>query len=204
MKKDVENRTKAIMALAKAYEENNVLLTTRVESILIPSEVNLPDELKEKLQLIKTTPIEEPELQSAFESENSFAFRTTVCKKLDVNVDDYDATVITELTIEALKRFRDKMDEDGMFKTTPNLTNMKLPKTSQLQEMMEMIKNKELTQETFLDKIFEIGGIKREDLTEWEKELVDAIFGEFIKANNDSYAMRQAIDKTPFSRYLKN
>lgn len=200
----IEKHTKVVMAIADAYTKKNTLLTDRIEKIVLPEEINLPNELKEKLELIQTTPIEEPELQTAFESENTFAFRTTVCKKLDINVDDYDAATITELTIAVLKRFRDKIDADGMYKTTPNLANMKLPKTSQMQEIMEMITNGELKEETFLDKIFEIATIKKENLTEWEKELVDEIYGSFIKTNNESYAMKQAIDKTPFSRYLKN
>jgi len=200
----IEKQTQVIMTIAEAYTKKNTTLTDKIEKIIFPMEINLPNELKEKLELIKTTPIDEPELQTAFESENTFAFRTTVCKKLDIDVDAYDAATITELTIAVLNKFRDKIDVDGMYKTTPNLVNMKMPKTSQIQDIMDLVAKDEVTNEMFETKIFEIAGINKDILSKWEKELVDGVYNHFVTANNDSFALKQAIDKTPFSRYLKN
>lgn len=204
----MEKKTKVLLAIAREYENKNKNFTDRIESIVLPNELKLNKTLQEKIDDLKDTPIGEPELFKAIKEETALEFKLTLFKHFRLDVDDFDLADSTEAVIAAIKKITDKKDSDGSYKSTPMLDTVKLPRTTQVQELMSIANNKELTNkeidEKAKSKAYEIAGVKKEDLTKWESELVWEMFLGFVSANTDAVSMRQAFDRTQFARYLKN
>lgn len=199
----MEKKTEVIMSIAKAYETKNTNITDRIEAIILPKNINLSETLKEKLKEIKNTPIDEPELYKAIQEENTFVFRVELFKKLNLNVDDFDAIEVGEFMVAVVNKITDLVDEDGMFKVTSNTVNMKLPKTTQLYEFFKLAESG-VDAQVVVEKAYEIAGLVKENLTIWEQQLVEETYISFVNINNDITSFKRAVDKTPFARYIKN
>lgn len=199
----MEKKTEVIMSIAKAYETKNTNVTDRIEAIILPKNINLNETLKEKLKEIKNTPIDEPELYKAIQEENTFVFRVELFKKVNLNIDDFDAIEVGEFMVAVVNKITDLVDEDGMFKVTPNTVNMKLPKTTQLYDFFKLAESG-VDAKIVVAKAYEIAGLVKENLTVWEQQLVEETYISFVNINNDITSFKRAVDKTPFARYIKN
>lgn len=201
----MEKKTEVIIALAKAYEQKNTQITDRVEAIIIPQDLKLNEVLKEKLKEIKNNPIEESELYKQIKELNVFAFNVELCRKLQIDIDAFDSLEIMEFKNAVVNKITDFIDEDGMYKTTSALSGMKLPRASQMNILYDVaVENESKDNEIFADKLDEFTGINRKEISMWELELYSTITSQFMSAQKDAAQLRQAIDKTPFARYLKN
>ena len=195
-----EKNSAAIIALAKAYEQGNTAITSRVESILIPDAQPLPIELQECLESWGKTPIEEPEYFEASKTAKIEDMKTIAMKELDIDL--FDALDVATFTSRLYSQIIDKIDEDGKYKTTPNIDNVKLPRTTQLRKIKQMATDK-VANEEILEEIFNIAGIEQESVSDWESDLIrDMMFG-YIKAVDEDIMGRYS-DRTPFARYIKN
>ena len=198
MKKDT--RSLALVALARAYEQKDTVVIGRIEAILIPDEHELPKELQECLESWGNTPIEEPEFFELSKSAKIEDLKIASMKELDI--DAFDALSIGTFTNKLYKQISDKIDKDGMYKTTPNIDKVKLPKTTQLRKLKQMatdkIENKEIQKE-----LFKIAGVNQKDITEWESDLIQKMIFGYVQAV-DSDTMGNFSDRTPFARYIKN
>ena len=195
-----ENKNKVIIALAQAYENGNTVLTNRIESIILPDEEKLPKELQKVLDSWGNTPIEEAEFFAATEGSQLEDLKVLVMK--DEDIDAFSALDVGTLANRVYKKVTDKIDEDGKYKTTPNIDAVKLPKTSQLRALKKLAIDKE-TEETIDKEIFKIAGVKAKSLTKWEVDLVRAMTFDYVQAV-DKDTLGNYTDRTPFARYIKN
>lgn len=196
----MDKKQKTIITLAQAYELKNTTLTDRIESILVP-EINLPTQLKEKLETLGNTPLDEPEIYETIIKADEDKLRSILFK--DMKEDDFDLFDITDFTIAVTKKVTDSIDEDGMFKTTPALDKMKLPRSSDMKDIRQMLNNN-ASELKLSNKFYKIAGLDKKDLTDWEQSLFTRISIDFMNATASAVQMRQAVDRTPFARYLKN
>jgi hypothetical protein len=198
MKKDT--RSLALIALAKAYEQNNTAITSRIEAILIPDEQELPKELQECLESWGSTPIEEPEYFEASKTAKVEEIKEMAVKELDI--DSFTAIDVGTFANRLYRQVTDKIDKDGMYKSTPSIDSVKLPKTTQVKKLKQMATDK-IENEEIKKELFKIAGVNQEDITEWEAELIQEMMFGYIQAV-DSDTMGKHSDRTPFARYLKN
>jgi len=198
--KNQDKRNEVIVALAKAYEDGNLLVINQVESILTPNKTELKPALQKVLNSFGSNPLDEKEFYEIFSDGNKFKIETASARGLDV--DDFNAVEIAQLANRVIHKVTSKLDDDGIYKTTPNIDKMKLPKTSQLGELTQMTQDGK-SEEELMKKAYEYAGLSEGDLTEWEAHLVQDIVLAYMSAVN-----QQLIDNvsniTPFSRYLKN
>ena len=199
MKKQ-DTKHKSILALAQAYEQNNTIIIDRIEAILIPSEKELPKELQKCLESWGKTPIEEPEFFKMTEAATLEEMKEVAVKDLDI--DSFDAMEIGTFTNRVYKQITEKLDEDGKFKTTPNIDNVKLPKTTQLRELKKLAVA-QASEEKIDKEIFKIAGVKQKDISKWESDLVKTMIFSFVTAV-DRDTIGNYSDRTPFARYIKN
>lgn len=199
--KPSEKRDACIIALARAYEAGNTAVTSRIENIILTDQVKLPPKLEEVLQAWGTTPIDEPEMFDLIMNQPLEDVKVKAMREL--NVDDFSALDVSTLAHRVINRITSKTDEDGKFKTTPALDSMKLPKTSGLREIKQMIVDQADVKD-IEQKAFDLVGFSDRNLiTAWEQDLVLEILKDFINAV-DSDALGGVADRTPFARYLKN
>lgn len=200
MQQQTSKRNPAILALAQAYDQNNVALISRIEGILLPDEVALPDELQAIYDSWGNNPIEEPELAEAIKEGTILKVKRMILKGKDI--DAFEALEVSHLARLVIKKVTWMIDDDGKYKVTPNTMNAKLPKTSQVDFLIEFSKEN-LKDAALKPKILEMAGLDVGVLTEWESELIMSIYVEYVKAvQSDTIA--SATDRTPFARYLKN
>jgi len=195
-----EKMQKAVMALAQAYEQGNTVATDRVEAILIPEKQELPKELQECLDSWGKTPIEEPVFFELTKSAVLEDLKVAAVKDLDI--DKFDALDIATLANRVYKQVTEKMDEDSKYKTTPNIDNVKLPRTTQLRALKKLAVDK-ADNEKIDKEIFKIAGVKQKDLTEWESNLIKEMIFAYVQAV-DKDTLGSYSDRTPFARYIKN
>jgi hypothetical protein len=200
----METKTKVIMGIAEAYDKKNTRITDKVEAILLPNKIELHPTLKEKLDTIGDTPMAETVLYKSIQEENTFSFKVKLFQKFDLDIDAFDLFETTEFMIEVTRKITDKVDNDGVFKTTESLKTIKLPRASQLESLMKMFTEEGMQVETVRTKMFEIAQVDATSLTDWEKDLVWDMYMAFVTANSNAITLRQVIDKTPFGKYLKN
>lgn len=195
-----DTRSKTIVALAQAYEQNNVATTKRIESILLPDDYELPEELQKCLESYGNTPMDEPEIFELAKTAKIEDIKEKVVKELDI--DSFSAIDIGTLANRVYKQITDKIDKDGMYKTTPSIDRVKLPKTTQLRKLKQMA-TEEIEIEKIEKELFNIAGVNQEEITEWEADLIrDMTFG-YVQAV-DSDTLGKFSDRTPFARYIKN
>ena len=195
-----EKRTKAVIALAQAYETGNIAITNRVEAIIMPDDQKLPKQLEACLKTWGKTPIDESEF---FELSQTATFEEMKAASVkDLNIDDFDALDIATLTNRLFKQITNKIDDDGKYKTTPNIDKVKLPKTTQLKAIKDLAIS-DAGEEKLAKEIFKVAGVKAKDLSDWEVALVTEMTYAYIQAV-DSDLMGSFSDRTPFARYLGN
>lgn len=197
-----EKRNKVIVLLAKAYEEKDTALTNRVEAIVIPHGEPLPQKLQEVLDSWGNTPIQEPEFYELINKDGTTIDDVKAMAIKDLNADDFSALDVAALANRVRYKIIGKIDDDGMYKTTPKIDQIKLPSTSQLKHLKELLRA-ETPEPEFLKEMYKIAGINPDDITKWELELVEDMFINFTRAV-DSSTLGNVVDKTPFARYLKN
>lgn len=197
-----EKRNKVIVLLAKAYEEKDTALTNRVEAIVIPHGEPLPQELQEVLDSWGNTPIQEPEFYELINKDGTTLDEVKTMALKNLNADDFSALDVAALANRVRHKIIGKIDDDGMYKTTPKIDQIKLPTTSQLKHLKELAQT-EMSSKDFSNEIYKIADINPKDATEWELMLVEDMFTDFARAV-DNNTLGNIIDKTPFSRYLKN
>lgn len=196
MKRDPK-QTDAIIALAKAYEEGNTSIISRVEPVLLPQNVKLPDALEEILNTIGSSPIEEPELYAAINTMKPMEYAKLSLK--GANRDDFDALDIGLFVNRVFLKITSYVDEEGRYKSTPALDKMKLPTTSSIVKIQEAAEDKDGFEPSVSDAL----GLDFAVLTDWEKGLAMEMASAFIAAVNGAL-LGNVVDRTPFGRYLKN
>ena len=176
--------------------------TVNIDNIVIPHEEPLPEKLREVLDSWGSSPHEEPEFYN-FMSKSGTTLDEVKLKALkDANEDDFSALDVANLANRVRYKITGKIDDDGMYKTTPNIDMVKLPKTSQLRELKKLAKEN-TSQKDLSKEIFKIAGVDAEKLTEWEATLVDEMITAFSQAV-DNNTLGNTADRTPFARYIKN
>lgn len=190
-------------ALNQAYVSGNTFLTDRVEAIVAPQEVKLPDSLQEILDGIKDTPIDEPQLFAILQKDNMNLIGFTEAITSSVNLDDFDALTASEFISRARLKILSKTDKDGVFKSTPSIDQVKLPRMSMVKKLAEAV-NQDMPQAEFTDLAVSLAGIPESvSLTSWERDLIGEMFLAFAISYLTSLS-GVASDRTPFARYLKN
>lgn len=197
-----EKRNKVIINLAQAYESKMTSITDRVEAILLPEAHELPKELQEVLDSWGKTPIEEPEFYEMITNQKTTFEQAKEMAVKDIDIDAFDAIEIGTLASRVQQKIVNKIDEDGKYKTTPMISEIKLPRTTQLKELKKMASEK-ATDDQINKKIFEIAGVEESELSKWESELVKEMFVGYSNAV-DKDTVGAYSDRTPFARYLKN
>ena len=193
-------KNKVILALAQAYEQNDKTITDRVESIVLPNEESLPKELQKCLDSWGKTPVDEPEFFELSSKANLEDLKTASVKDLDIDI--FDALDIATLANRVYKQITEKIDKDGKYKTTPNIDQVKLPKTSQLRSLKKLAHDK-ADNEKIDKELFKIAGVKQKDLTQWEADLIKEMMFSYVQAV-DKDTLGSYSDRTPFARYMKN
>ena len=197
------NRTKCIIALAKAYEQNDTATIDRIEKFLLPQESTLPQELQEVLNTWGNTPIEEPELYDLLYKAGTTLEQVQEATAKNINPDDYSAIDIAILASEVRKKVENITDKDGVYKTTPTIDKIKLPKVSQIKTLKKMATTEDITDEKLNEEIFKIAEVKSKDISKWEANLIVDMYLSYIRLV-DSGTIGSIADISPFSRYLKN
>lgn len=197
-----EKRNKVIVLLAKAYEEKDTALTNRVEAIVIPHGEPLPQKLQEVLDSWGNTPIQEPEFYELINKDGTTLDEVKTMALKNLNADDFSALDVAALANRVRHKIIGKIDDEGMYKTTPKIDQIKLPTTSQLKHLKELAQT-EMSSKDFSNEIYKIADINPKDATEWELMLVEDMFTDFARAV-DNNTLGNIVDKTPFARYLKN
>lgn len=199
MKKGTSTHPEVFMALARAYEEDNTNITERIESILTPSASSLPAPLQTALDKFGDTPIAEPKLYEALETGESGKF-SDLCA-VGINLDDYDAIEASTYLSRVRTKILTDMDKDGVFKTTPLLDSIRLPKLSEVRAFSDKADGKtEAELESEALSMIGLGDVK---LSKWEIELARNIVLAYTQSTTDAL-LGKVTDRTPFSRYLKN
>jgi len=199
MKKGTSTHPEVFMELARAYEVGNTIITERIESILTPNAASLPEALQNALDKFGDTPIAEPKLHAALQSGDRDEF-AKLCS-VGVNLDDYDAIEASTFVSRVRTKILTDMDKDGVFKTTPLLDSMRLPKLSEVRAFSDSVEGK--GEAELEESMMELIGLSGVELSKWEKDLVRSIVISYTQATTDAL-LGKVTDRTPFSRYLKN
>jgi len=173
----------------------------------LSEKIELPTELQEKLDKIGDNPVVEPEIAKAIEdeAENGIIPIATIILTNE-EIKKYTAIEIADFVYAVkVKVYLSFKDEDGNFKSTPFTQDAQLPNALEIDEMQKAIKkefelveqlvDKKLTQkqrekllkekqqveEKNKNRAFEIAGLKREDLSIWEQNLVIQMTTEAIR-----------------------
>ncbi len=197
------NRTKCIIALAKAYEQKDTTTIDRIEKVLLPQESTLPQELQEVLNTWGYTPIEEPEFFELLYKEGTTLEQVQEAAAKNINTDDYNAVSIAILASEVRKKIENKTDKDGIYKTTPAIDRIKLPKVSQIKTLKKIANTEDITDQQLNEEIFKIAEVKEKDISKWEADLIVDMYLSYIRLV-DSGTIGAIADISPFTRYLKN
>ena len=169
--------------------------------------------LTEVLETIGNTPIAEPELYALINKQGVKVSQVAkkVLEKNDLRMKDFSANDVGEFIRTAIEKIISFKDKDGVYKSTQATEDCDLPDFEQAERLTELLQKywkakgglegsaleKELKSiQKAEDAIIwdEVCGLNREDLTEWEQNLVS----EQVKAS--AY---DAI-KTAFGNSLKN
>ncbi len=201
MKED--SRVKCILALAKAYEQKDTTTIDRIEKVLLPQESTLPQELQEVLDTWGNTPIEEPEFFELLYKEGTTLEQVQEAAAKNINTDDYNAVSIAILASEVRKKIENKTDKDGIYKTTPAIDRIKLPKVSQIKTLKKIANTEDITDQQLNEEIFKIAEVKEKDISKWEADLIVDMYLSYIRLV-DSGTIGAIADISPFTRYLKN
>ncbi|MBL0721007.1 MAG: hypothetical protein JJV88_00305, partial [Sulfurovum sp.] len=131
------NSEKVIHIIATAYATEDKSVIDRIESILLPDDISLNDELTEMLNSTGNNPIEEPELYKILEARDYDEFKKLCIKNRDIDsIDTYD---LQDLSVAISKKITSLTDDRGAFKSTENTKELKLPKSSELIELNRII-----------------------------------------------------------------
>jgi len=191
----------ALIALSQAYALDNTAITDRIESILLPDNQELPEELQKCLESWGNNPVDEPSYDEKIIDKATLEEMKLIAIK-DINIDDFTAMDIAVLSDRVYKKVTNQIDDDGKYKTTPTINNVKLPRTTQLRALKKLATDG--ASEDKIDKeIFKIAGVKEKDLSKWEADIIKEMFFAYVQAV-DSDTMGSHTDRTPFARYIKN
>lgn len=196
-----DNQVSTYLALDQAYKTGNTALTSRVEAIVSPQDIKFPEVLELVLSDIKDTPLLEPKLFSILENDTMRLEGFTKALSARVDLDAFDALTASEFISAARHKILDKKDKDGVFKATPAIDQMKLPRISVVKELSEQCMV--LDAPEFTELALSVSGLTAEALSNWERELVSEILLSYAVAYATSLGGIMP-DRTPFARYLKN
>jgi hypothetical protein len=99
------------------------------------------EKLKVLLSKVGNTPIDEPELAKVFDKKplKKMKALNIVFKREGFNVKDFTAVEVAEFFHALNKRVMDKRDENGIYKTTPNTVDFKLPDFEEVEKLTELL-----------------------------------------------------------------
>lgn len=197
MTKGTTSKPEVFIALAQAYEAENTLLTDKIEAILTPELSKLPDVLQAKLDAVGDTPISEPDRYKMLQDNNRSGFFRSF-----EGVNGFDALEVGTFLSRATSRIMSFVDADGVFKTTPSLAEMRLPKMDEIYNITDLTEAG-ATEGDLEALVYPMVSVDPLVLSDWEKQLCKEIVSNFIRSSAGA-AIGLASDKTPFSRYLKN
>ena len=209
----MEKKNEVIIAIANAYESKNEALTNMIESIVLPNN-NFAPALQERYEALGDTPQDEPKfyeliekLDEARQSGNVEAIEDTNDEiaeyLLGDKADEFSALEIANFIDKSIAKIISYQDELGYFKTTPAVSEMKLPNTKDIKKIKKALSKENVQAEEISKLFFDIAGLKRDELTKWEANLCDTIFMEYYKAVMQS-RIGVVASLTPFGKYLKN
>lgn len=201
MKED--SRVKCILALAKAFEQKDTAIIDRIEKVLLPQENTLPKELQEVLNSWGNTPLEEPEFFELLYKEGTTLEQVQEAAAKNINTDNYNAIEIAILANEVRKKVENKTDKDGVYKTTPAIDKIKLPKVSQIKALKKVANKEDITDKEINYEIFKIAEVIEAEITKWEADIITEMYFSYIKLV-DNGTIGNIADISPFSRYIKN
>jgi len=202
------NTLEKVESLLGTHESEFVKLIDKIES-----RKNLHEDLQTKLEGLGDTPIAEPDVNKAINTD-----RITLAKELLSNdeIKSFKAEEVGDFLYAVEQRVTSLQDEDGIFKSTPNTEECDLPNFLQVDELMKLgdkertLKQNLATAKTekqkkkavneieklnkeFKDKAMEISGLDVETMTEWEKLLVfTQVYTVAINASLSSVGKRSA------------
>jgi len=144
------------------------------------------EKLTKLLEKIEDTPIKEKEIYEAIiknHPKKSKAVKIALGRD-DLSINDFTALEIAEFYNAMHKKITELKNEDGFFKKTQKTQNMELPSFEETEEIAEFMfkiddavkkeKTKKVVElsEDLEQFIFKIAKIDKEDLSDWEVELV--------------------------------
>lgn len=141
------------------------------------------------LENVKNTPLLEPELYEiivdAGDRKRISKVLTEVLKRSDNKITDFDKHDMAVLFKDVNNKITDYQDKDGVFKSTPNtesLEYLSLEEDEELAMMSRDMVKAEDSEESIriskeiVDFVWEHCNLKKEDLTDWERGLVESIY----------------------------
>jgi len=202
--------TRVEALIASGHETSFAELADRLESKVV-----LHVELQEKLDALGNTPVAEPELYEAGQVD-----KITLAKELLTTKEiseKYSAKEVGDFIHAAGQHITTLKLEDGTFKSTPNTEECDLPNFFEADELIkigakEQSLREDLKQATLAkntkkikkiseeiveivekteERAFDISGLDKEKLTDWEKVLVVAqVYASAINASLSSVGKR--------------
>ena len=154
------------------------------------NEVILNEQLQEALDTVGITPFDEPKIYEVIDSEKhkkSDAIKIVLDRK-NLKINDFDAQQIATFHSKVVDKITSLTLEDGTYKSTKATENYKLPNYEEVEaitelgyELNDLYTNRDVdgVQDKVIDilkkmdiKLWEITGLKKDDLTDWEVKLV--------------------------------
>jgi len=144
------------------------------------------EKLETLLEKIEDTPLQEKEIYEAIEKNHpkkSKAIKIALGRD-SLKMNDFSAIEIAEFYSKMHDKILSYKDKDGYFKKTKNTENINLPSFEETEEITDLVQkignklshkdaSKTIKLSEKLEKmIFDIAGVNKDDLTEWEAGLV--------------------------------
>lgn len=175
-----EKQTKLIIEISKLVSEGYMDEFSGMVAKINEKKAkdDMPSELRKIYKQIGNTPIDEPEVYEMSKKIVSQELSIIDLLMNYMSVEDMDKYSIDEVSFlagEIIRKVNAKKDEDGTFKTTPNLKSWQPPKPSHIKKFETLSKKvveggKDALKE-MEDFLFEASCVDAENLSEWEKEL---------------------------------
>ena len=145
---------------------------------------------------LKDTPFDEPEIFALYEKDNNdrISIVELALAESKLDIDDFSAIQMSAFFYAVISKITNLKREDGFFKETEKTkgirelkmreTEMLLDLAKNLQDEEDSVKQLKLSQQ-LEDKTFELSGLKKDDLTDWEIALVKDQIIQATKGAND-------------------
>lgn len=192
--------TDVSILLAEGYEDE---FEKFIESIQAEKDKrSLPKLLQEKLDKIKNTPIDEPEIfevLKGIEKEELSIIDLVLRFLTEEELDEFSIEDVASFAGMVNRKITARKDEKGIFKQTPNTAGWQRPKPSHIKKYEELTKaikkamvNKEVDKipelsEKLTSFLYEASKVEEDKLTDWEKQLVVEQTTEAIKGYLNSF-----------------